>query len=73
MDTIETDVLIIGGGGAAALAALYVSVGGARATILSKTGFIGGATVQASGAFALTLDPMDSPAPRKWLPRLLAG
>lgn len=61
MDTIETDVLIIGGGGAAALAALYISDKGAKATILSKTGFIGGATVQASGAFALTVDPMDSP------------
>lgn len=61
MDTIETDILIIGGGGAAALAALYISGGGSKTTILSKSGFIGGATVQASGAFALTVDPMDSP------------
>ena len=61
MNTIETDVLIIGGGGAAALAALQISGKGAKVKILSKTGFIGGATVQASGAFALTVDPMDSP------------
>jgi fumarate reductase (CoM/CoB) subunit A len=61
MDLFDTDILIIGGGGAAAIAALYASEGGAKVTILSKTGFIGGATVQASSAFALNIEPADSP------------
>ena len=61
MNPIERDLLIVGGGGAAALAALYAAAAGVNVTILSKTGFIGGATVQASGAFALTVDALDSP------------
>jgi succinate dehydrogenase/fumarate reductase flavoprotein subunit len=53
LDLIRTDILIIGGGGAAAMAALSAMVLGAKVNIVSKeSSLVGGATIQASGGIS---------------------
>lgn len=55
-----TDILIVGGGGAAAMAALEASRLGAQPLIACKDTFLGGATVQASGGTSVPFLPEDS-------------
>jgi len=57
----ETDILIVGGGGAAAMAALEATRNGVKPLIMCKDTFIGGATVQASGGTSIPFLPEDSP------------
>jgi fumarate reductase (CoM/CoB) subunit A len=60
-DTYHTDILIVGGGGAAAMAALEADRNGVKPLIVCKDTFLGGATVQASGGTAIPFLPEDSP------------
>lgn len=61
-DHISTDILIIGGGGAAAMAALSAVKSGVKVAIVSKeTSFVGGATVQAAGGISCVVDAKDNP------------
>lgn len=46
---VETDVLVIGGGGAGICAALSASEQGAKVVICEKSGLFGGATIMSSG------------------------
>ena len=46
---VETDVLVIGGGGAGVCAALAAAEEGARVAICEKTSMFGGATALSSG------------------------
>ena len=62
MRRYETDILIVGGGGAAAMAALESAKDGVKPLIMCKDTFIGGATVQASGGTSIPFLPEDSPA-----------
>jgi fumarate reductase (CoM/CoB) subunit A len=59
--THKTDILIIGGGGAAAMAALEANRQGIKPILVCKDTFLGGATVQASGGTAIPFLPEDSP------------
>jgi fumarate reductase (CoM/CoB) subunit A len=59
--THKTDILIIGGGGAAAMAALEASRLGIKPLLVCKDTFLGGATVQASGGTAIPFLLEDSP------------
>lgn len=47
--TIETDVLVIGGGGAGICAALSASESGAKVVLCEKSDMLGGATILSSG------------------------
>jgi fumarate reductase (CoM/CoB) subunit A len=58
--THKTDILIIGGGGAAAIAGLEASRLGIKPLLVCKDTFLGGATVQASGGTAIPFLPEDS-------------
>ncbi|MFH1652409.1 MAG: FAD-binding protein [Chloroflexota bacterium] len=59
---IDTDILIIGGGGAAALAALSAMGAGCGVTTVSKeTSLLGGASIEAGGGINILNDPEDSP------------
>jgi len=59
---VNTDVLIVGGGGAAALAALSALAAGCDVTTISKeTSLLGGATIEAGGGINILNDPGDSP------------
>ena len=49
MRQIETDVLVIGGGGAGITAALSASERGAKVVLCEKSGALGGATILSSG------------------------
>lgn len=60
-DTYPTDILIVGGGGAAAMAALEAYRNGVKPLIVCKDTFLGGATVQASGGTSIPFLPEDSP------------
>jgi fumarate reductase (CoM/CoB) subunit A len=60
--TYDADILIVGGGGAAAMAALEATRNGVKPLIMCKDTFIGGATVQASGGTSIPFLPEDSPA-----------
>jgi fumarate reductase (CoM/CoB) subunit A len=56
------DILIIGSGGAAAMAALSARRQTASVTIVSKeTSLVGGATIMASGGISSVFNPEDSP------------
>jgi fumarate reductase (CoM/CoB) subunit A len=71
-DKIQTDILIIGGGGAAAMAALSAKRLGAKVSIVSKeSSLVGGATIQASGGISSLFDPNDNP--EKFYKDILAG
>lgn len=60
--SVKCDVLIIGGGGAAAMAALSAMKLGADVALVSKeASFVGGATIQASGGISIVHEPEDSP------------
>jgi succinate dehydrogenase/fumarate reductase flavoprotein subunit len=60
--TIKTDLLIIGGGGAAAMAALHAARYDVDISIASKeTAFVGGATIQATGGVSILSDRNDNP------------
>ena len=61
-ETYQTDILIVGGGGAAAMAALEASRLGITPLMVCKDTFLGGATVQASGGTSVPFLPEDSPA-----------
>jgi fumarate reductase (CoM/CoB) subunit A len=58
----ETDVLIVGGGGASAMVALEAFRNGVKPLIICKDTFLGGATVQASGGTSIPFLPEDSPS-----------
>ncbi len=58
----HADILIVGGGGAAAMAALEAMRNGVKPLVVCKDTFIGGATVQASGGTSIPFLPEDSPA-----------
>ncbi len=58
----ETDVLVIGGGGAGASAALLAQENGARATIVTKLRFGDANTMMAQGGIQAADRPDDSPA-----------
>ena len=59
---IDTDILIIGGGGAAAMATLSAVKSGVKVAIVSKeTSLVGGATVQAAGGISCVVDARDNP------------
>lgn len=61
-DEHELDVLIIGGGGAAALAALEVKKAGLTVGMVTKeSALVGGATIMAAGGTCAVLSPGDSP------------
>ena len=49
MTQTETDVLVIGGGGAGLCAALSAAEQGAQVTLCEKTSVLGGATMLSSG------------------------
>ena len=57
----KTDILIIGGGGSAAIAALEASQQGTKPLLVCKDTFLGGATVQASGGTSIPFLQEDSP------------
>jgi fumarate reductase (CoM/CoB) subunit A len=57
---LATDILIVGGGGAAAMAALEATRNGVKPLIVCKDTFLGGATVQASGGTSVPFLPEDS-------------
>lgn len=60
--SVKCDVLIIGGGGAAAMAALSAMKLGADVAIVSKeASFVGGATIQSSGGISIVHESADSP------------
>jgi succinate dehydrogenase/fumarate reductase flavoprotein subunit len=61
METIESDVLIIGAGGAGLRAALEATKLGARVSVLSKGPVPGGATSVAGGVMQAAVGPDDSP------------
>src|SRR4030042_1728080 len=59
--THKTDILILGGGGSAAMAALEANRRSIKPLLVCKDTFLGGATVQASGGTAIPFLPEDSP------------
>ena len=59
---IETDVLVIGGGGAGASAALLAQENGARVTVVTKLRFGDANTMMAQGGIQAADRPEDSPA-----------
>ncbi len=58
----NTDILIVGGGGAAAIAALEINRLGIKPLLVCKDTFLGGATVQASGGTSIPFLPDDTPS-----------
>lgn len=58
--TLETDILVIGGGGAGLAAALTAAERSVRVLLVEKLGTLGGNTVMSSGCFAV-----ESPAQRR--------
>ncbi|MBP3521414.1 MAG: FAD-dependent oxidoreductase [Oscillospiraceae bacterium] len=50
-ETWNTDVLVIGGGGAGLSAAISAAQNGAKVTLIEKSSFLGGNTFMAGGAF----------------------
>jgi len=60
--TIETDVLVIGGGGAGASAALLAQESGARVTLVTKLRFGDANTMMAQGGIQAADRPEDSPS-----------
>jgi fumarate reductase (CoM/CoB) subunit A len=61
-EKVASDVLVIGGGGAAAMAALAARSLGTKVTIVSKeTSYVGGATIMAAGGTAAVFHSTDSP------------
>lgn len=61
---VSTDVLVIGGGAAAAMAAIRASERGAGVVMVAKSGFPSGASVMARSGFQAAMghsDPADSP------------
>ena len=60
--TIETDVLIIGGGGAGASAALLAQENGAKVTLVTKLRFGDANTMMAQGGMQAADRPEDNPA-----------
>lgn len=59
---LETDVLVVGGGGAGASAALLAQESGARVTLLTKLRFGDANTMMAQGGIQAADKPNDSPA-----------
>ena len=66
---IETDVVVVGGGGAGIVSALKASENGAEVILLEKTGYMGGATMLSAGivpaagtSFQKEADIEDTPA-----------
>jgi fumarate reductase (CoM/CoB) subunit A len=58
----ELDVLIVGGGGAAALAALEVKMAGLTVGLVTKeSALVGGATIMAAGGTCAVFSPGDTP------------
>ncbi|MHA1580298.1 MAG: FAD-dependent oxidoreductase [Candidatus Freyarchaeota archaeon] len=57
----ETDVLVIGAGGAGCRAAIEAHQRGVNVTIVSKGGFPSGCTPRAGGIMQAPVDPSDSP------------
>jgi len=63
-DRVYTDILVVGGGAAAALAAIRATEKGVRAILMTKSGFPSGASVMARSGFQAAMghsDPADSP------------
>lgn len=57
-----SDILIIGGGGAAAMASLPPSLRGAKVTLISKENSpVGGASIMSAGGICAVFSPEDSP------------
>ena len=62
IEKCTSDILIIGGGGAAAMAALPASLHGSRVSLISKeNSLVGGATIMSAGGICAVLSPDDSP------------
>lgn len=61
-DRVCADVLIIGSGGAAAIAAITARRRGARVLIVSKDSLVGGATISSSGGFSVPYESGDGPS-----------
>lgn len=59
-DMIETDVVVIGSGGAGLTVALNLAAGGRRVLMLSKAGISAGSTSYAQGGIAAVLDAGDT-------------
>ena len=53
-ETIETDVVVVGGGASGMMSALYLAKEGYKVTLLEKTAMTGGASAMAGGGLALT-------------------
>lgn len=59
---VETDIVMIGGGAAAALAAISARAAGASVALVTKeTSAVGGATIMAAGGTATAISPADTP------------
>ncbi|OPY65851.1 MAG: L-aspartate oxidase [Syntrophorhabdus sp. PtaU1.Bin050] len=62
IEKVNTDVLVIGSGGAGALAALRVSDNGVKVMVVTKENIrVGGATVMAAGGISIPYGEGDSP------------
>ena len=53
-ETIETDVVVVGGGASGMMSALYLAKEGYKVTLLEKTAMTGGASAMAGGGLAIT-------------------
>jgi len=65
IQSIETDVLILGGGGAAGMAAARAAESGARVVLAAKTSYPGGSTIMARGGWQAAVghsNPQDNPS-----------
>jgi succinate dehydrogenase/fumarate reductase flavoprotein subunit/uncharacterized protein with FMN-binding domain len=59
--TVDTDVLVIGGGAAGLSAAITAAQGGAKVTLIEKQDIMGGTTVLSAGIVYAALDEADMP------------
>jgi len=59
--TIDTGVLVIGGGGAGLSAAITAAEGGAKVTLIEKQDLLGGNTILSAGIVYAALDEADIP------------
>ena len=67
-ETWDTDVLVMGGGGAGLSAAISAAQEGAKVILIEKSSFLGGNTMMAGGAYNAVDTPRpvrSSPTPRK--------
>lgn len=60
-ETIDTDILVVGGGAAGCLAAIEAARRGARVVLASKMGLGAGCSIMARGGFQAAVHPEDSP------------